>query len=177
MIMRSTMRRLVCLSALTGAVAAAAAACGKSGEQAPASAGGADTGAGGAQAVALKHYTGNPDSARVGRALFVRYNCYGCHGGLAGGAMGPSLRDTIWKYGGSDSAIYMSIAQGRPLGMPKWGGVIPPAQIHLLVDYIKSLRTDAEPKFFFVQIDSNGTVIPPQGNSVTATVSGGAQTQ
>ena len=124
----------------------------------------------GTTGVTLKHYTGNPDSARQGRALFVRYNCYGCHGGLAGGAMGPSLRDTVWKYGGSDSSIFLSIAQGRPLGMPKWGGIIPPAEIHLLVDYIKSLRTDAEPKFFFVQIDSNGTVVAPTGNGVTATV-------
>jgi mono/diheme cytochrome c family protein len=163
--------RLVCLSAMTAAVSLAACTGGEKPSSAGTPAGGADTGAGtAAQAVALKHYTGNPDSARMGRALFVRYNCYGCHGGLAGGAMGPSLRDTIWKYGGSDSAIYLSILQGRPMGMPTWGGVIPPAQIHLLVDYIKSLRTDAEPKFFFVQIDSAGKVIAPSGNTVTATV-------
>lgn len=134
----------------------------------PAMAGAGDTT--GATTVALKHYTGNPDSARMGRGLFLRYNCYGCHGGLAGGAMGPSLRDTIWKYGGTDSAIAMSIEQGRPLGMPKWGGIIQPDQVHLLVDYIKSLRTDAEPKFFFIQIDSSGKIVLPSGNGVSATI-------
>jgi mono/diheme cytochrome c family protein len=155
------------------------AAC-KGGEKAAPPAGsamgaGADTGA--ASAVALTHYTGNPDSARMGRGLFIRYNCIGCHGGLAGGAMGPSLRDTIWKYGGSDSAIAMSIEQGRPLGMPKWGGIIQPDQVHLLVDYIKSLRTDAEPKFFFIQIDSNGKIVLPSGNGVSATIALGGTTQ
>jgi len=165
-IMHPTMRRLVCLSVMTGAVVTAACKGGERSSAVP-PAGGPDTAAPG---VVLAHYTGNADSARKGRALFVRYNCYGCHGGLAGGAMGPSLRDTIWKYGGSDSSIFLSIEQGRPLGMPTWGGIIPPAEIHLLVDYIKSLRTDAEPKFFFVQIDSNGTVVAPAGDSVTATV-------
>src|SRR5207248_9628605 len=33
-----------------------------------------------------------------GRRLFVQYNCSGCHGGRAGGGMGPSLRDQIWIY-------------------------------------------------------------------------------
>jgi len=162
----SSTTRLVCLSATIGAVAVAACKGPDQSASHPSAAGPDSATAG----VALTHYTGNPDSAREGRALFLRYNCYGCHGGLAGGAMGPSLRDTIWKYGGSDSSIALSIAQGRPLGMPKWAGIIPPAQIRLLVDYIKSLRTDAEPKFFFVQIDSNGNVVAPTGNSVTATV-------
>lgn len=139
----------------------------------PGMAGGNDSA--GTNAVALKHYTGNPDSARMGRGLFIRYNCYGCHGGLAGGAMGPSLRDTIWKYGGTEEAITASITQGRPLGMPKWGGIIPPDQIHLLVDYIQSLRTDAEPKFFFIQIDSSGKIVLPPGNGVSGAVTAAAQ--
>jgi mono/diheme cytochrome c family protein len=166
--------RLVVVSVVTAGILAAA--C-KGKEVAPggaAAAAGSDTGTS-ATAVSLRHYTGNPDSARMGRALFVRYNCYGCHGGLAGGAMGPSLRDTIWKYGGSDSSIFLSISQGRPLGMPTWKGVIPDEQIRRIIDYIHSLRTDAEPKFFFVQIDSNGTVIPPAGNGVNATVAAAAQ--
>jgi cytochrome c oxidase cbb3-type subunit 3 len=172
-----TSGRLAWLSVMALGVGIGAAAC-KEKEQAPASAStaGGDT----SQAtttVALKHYEGNPDSARKGRGYFIKYNCYGCHGGLAGGAMGPSLRDTIWKYGGSDSSIALSISQGRPLGMPTWKGVIPPEQITLIVDYIKSLRTDAEPKFFFVQLDSNGTVVLPTGNTVSATISASGATQ
>jgi cytochrome c551/c552 len=166
--------RLVWLLGTTACVLVAACK-GKEGQEHTTVVAGADT----AEAVvAVKHFTGNRDSARLGRGYFLKYNCYGCHGGLAGGAMGPSLRDTIWKYGGSDSSIALSIAQGRPLGMPTWHGVIPPEQIRLLVDYIKSLRTDAEPKFFFVQLDSNGSVVLPSGNGVNASIAAtGAATQ
>jgi mono/diheme cytochrome c family protein len=103
----------------------------------------------GVATVALHPFNGDPKVASEGRALFLRYNCYSCHGGLAGGAMGPSLRDTVWKYGGTDSAIYNSIHDGRPLGMPTWSGLLSPQQIKTLVVYITSLRTAAEPKFFW----------------------------
>jgi cytochrome c oxidase cbb3-type subunit III len=64
--------------------------------------------------------------------------------------MGPSLRDTVWKYGGTDSAIAMSIRDGRPMGMPMWKPILADSQIRNLVTYIRSLRTSAEPKFFFI---------------------------
>ena len=113
---------------------------------------GATTSAGGeaAPSVAMRPFHGDPQQARLGRYLFVRDNCYGCHGGLAGGAMGPSLRDTVWKYGGSDQQIYASIHDGRPMGMPTWGSSLTPGQIRALVTYIRSLRTSAEPQFFFI---------------------------
>ena len=80
-----------------------------------------------------------------GRTLFVRFNCSGCHGGRAGGGMGPSLRDEVWIYGGSDAEIFDSIAQGRAHGMPAWGSKLPEDQVWKLVAYIRSLRTPAEP--------------------------------
>src|SRR5689334_16050995 len=55
-----------------------------------------------------------------GRNLFVQYNCAGCHGGHAGGGMGPSLRDQDWIYGSSDGQVFASIAEGRAHGMPAW---------------------------------------------------------
>jgi cytochrome c oxidase cbb3-type subunit 3 len=87
--------------------------------------------------------------------LFLQNNCYGCHGGLAGGGMGPSLRDTVWKFGGSDSAIYRSIHDGRPMGMPTWGKSLSPSDMKTLVVYIKSLRSTAEPKLFFWAANSD----------------------
>ncbi|MCW8195836.1 c-type cytochrome [Proteobacteria bacterium 005FR1] len=81
-----------------------------------------------------------------GRRLFVWYNCYGCHGGRAGGGMGPSLRDETWLYGGKDQDIYNSIAEGRPHGMPAWGPKLPQEQIWKLTAYIQSLGTPLEPK-------------------------------
>lgn len=97
----------------------------------------------------LRPFTGDPHVARQGRALFLKFNCYSCHGGLAGGGMGPSLRDTSWKYNGTDEAIYKSIHDGRPFGMPTWGNTLTPDQIRTLVIYIKSLRTTGEPTFFW----------------------------
>ena len=99
--------------------------------------------------IPLHDFHGDAKLAVDGRQLFLKYNCYGCHGGLAGGAMGPSLRDTTWKYGGSDSVIYKTIHDGRPMGMPAWGGALSDAQIKALIIYIHSLRTKAEPQFFF----------------------------
>jgi cytochrome c oxidase cbb3-type subunit III len=80
-----------------------------------------------------------------GYRLFNWYNCSGCHGGHAGGGMGPSLRDTSWIYGNRDDQIFDSIAQGRSNGMPAWGSKIPEDQIWQLVTYIKSMRTPQEP--------------------------------
>jgi cytochrome c oxidase cbb3-type subunit III len=80
-----------------------------------------------------------------GRDLFVRMNCSGCHGGRAGGGMGPSLRDVDWLYGSTDAQIFASIAEGRAHGMPSWGTYLPEDQIWKLVAYVKSLRTPDEP--------------------------------
>ena len=81
-----------------------------------------------------------------GRKLFVRFNCSGCHGGRAGGGMGPSLRDVDWIYGNSDAQIFSSIAQGRAHGMPSWQTRLTADQTWKLVAYIKSLRTRNEPE-------------------------------
>lgn len=90
-------------------------------------------------------YTGNPGAASEGRQLFVQYNCSGCHGGRAGGGMGPSLRDSAWIYGNSDAQIYDSIFEGRPNGMPTWGAKISADQIWKIVSYIRTLGTPQEP--------------------------------
>lgn len=84
-------------------------------------------------------------AAVEGRRLFRWYNCEGCHGGRAGGGMGPSLRDADWLYGAGGQEIFNSIAHGRAHGMPAWGTKIPASQIWLLVSYIHSLNTSMEP--------------------------------
>ena len=78
-------------------------------------------------------------AAEAGATLFTGMNCDGCHGGGAVGAVGPSLTDGRWRYGGTDADIFRSIAEGRPKGMPAFGGVLQPAMIWRLVAYIKSL--------------------------------------
>jgi cytochrome c oxidase cbb3-type subunit III len=93
----------------------------------------------------LNPYATDPVALQDGRRLFDWYNCSGCHGGHAGGGMGPSLRDESWAYGNQDTQIFDSIAQGRSKGMPAWGTKIPQDQIWQLVAYIKSMRTPEEP--------------------------------
>lgn len=90
-------------------------------------------------------YNGDAVALQDGRRLFDWYNCSGCHGGHAGGGMGPSLRDPVWLYGNRDDQIFDSIAQGRSEGMPAWGTKIPETQIWELVAYIKSMGTPQEP--------------------------------
>jgi cytochrome c oxidase cbb3-type subunit 3 len=104
--------------------------------------------------IAQRAFNGDQQAAVAGRQSFIKYNCYGCHGGLAGGAMGPSLRDDEWKYGGTDEAILASLHQGRPAGMPAWKGVASEEELRNMVVYIRSLRSPAEPTFFFAVGDT-----------------------
>ena len=83
--------------------------------------------------------TNDAKAAEAGATLFTGMNCDGCHGGGAVGAVGPSLTDGRWRYGGTDADIFRSIAEGRPKGMPAFGGVLQPAMIWRLVAYLKSL--------------------------------------
>jgi cytochrome c oxidase cbb3-type subunit 3 len=95
---------------------------------------------------ATNPYAGDRTATAEGRQLFVRFNCSGCHGGRAGGGMGPSLRDVDWIYGSRDAQLYSSIAEGRAHGMPSWQPRLTPGQIWKLVTYIKALRTRNEPQ-------------------------------
>jgi cytochrome c oxidase cbb3-type subunit 3 len=90
-------------------------------------------------------YAGDRTVLADGRRLFNWYNCSGCHGDHGGGGMGPSLRDSLWYYGGDDAALYGSITQGRDKGMPAWGSKVPPDQVWRIVTYIRSMRTPDEP--------------------------------
>jgi cytochrome c oxidase cbb3-type subunit 3 len=90
-------------------------------------------------------HAGDAEAAAEGRQFFVGFNCGGCHSSYAGGGMGPSLRDSLWIYGSSDVQIFSTIAEGRPYGMPAWGGRIPDDLIWKIVTYINTLGTDEEP--------------------------------
>jgi cytochrome c oxidase cbb3-type subunit 3 len=91
-------------------------------------------------------YEASAGAAAEGRELFVQMNCSGCHGGRAGGGMGPSLRDVDWLYGSTPAQVFSSIAEGRAHGMPAWGTHLPNDQIWKLVTYIQTLRTPMEPQ-------------------------------
>jgi len=90
-------------------------------------------------------YSGDRSVLADGRRLFNWYNCSGCHGDHGGGGMGPSLRDSLWYYGGDEASIFASITEGRQHGMPSWGSKLPANDIWRIVTYIKSMRTAYEP--------------------------------
>jgi cytochrome c oxidase cbb3-type subunit 3 len=96
--------------------------------------------AGGAQSNVAEGIA-NPKAQDVqaGRQLFVKLNCADCHGFTAKGAMGPSLVDKYWRYGGTPAQVFKSIYEGRPKGMPAWGAALSPNDIWQLVAYIESL--------------------------------------
>ncbi|HEY9027335.1 MAG TPA: cytochrome c [Burkholderiaceae bacterium] len=80
-----------------------------------------------------------------GKRLYRWYNCSGCHA-AGGGSIGPPLMDARWRYGGETPQIVQSILQGRPGGMPAFGGRIPDEQAWKIAAYVRSmsgqLRTD-----------------------------------
>jgi len=83
-------------------------------------------------------YDGNAYALSQGQRLYTWFNCAGCHAN-GGGGMGPPLMDTTWIYGSAPAQIYRSIVEGRPNGMPSWGGRIPNEQVWMLVAYVRSM--------------------------------------
>lgn len=84
-------------------------------------------------------YDDNAWGMGEGKRLYTAYNCAGCHGVNGGGAIGPPLMDDEWIYGAKPDQIYATISQGRPDGMPSFGGHIPAQQIWQLVSYVRSM--------------------------------------
>jgi cytochrome c oxidase cbb3-type subunit III len=84
------------------------------------------------------HYEVNAYSLAEGKRLFGWYNCNGCHAN-GGGDKGPALMDEVWIYGAEPQNIYATIVEGRPNGMPSFGGHIPDDQVWQLVAYVRSM--------------------------------------
>lgn len=92
----------------------------------------------------VQHQSFNPlaqdaGAAARGRQLYTWFNCAGCHGARGGGGMGPPLLDDAWIYGNDPASIFQTIAQGRPNGMPAFGGNIPDEDIWSLELFIRTL--------------------------------------
>jgi cytochrome c oxidase cbb3-type subunit 3 len=83
-------------------------------------------------------YENNAYQLSEGKRLFSWFNCVGCHA-HGGGNIGPALMDDKWIYGGEIDAIYLTIAQGRPNGMPAFAGRIPEQQIWQIAAYVRSM--------------------------------------
>jgi cytochrome c oxidase cbb3-type subunit 3 len=93
-------------------------------------------------------YEENAYAVSQGKTLYNQFNCSGCHF-QGGGGIGPPLMDADWIYGSRPQNIYETITEGRPNGMPSFGGKIVPDQIWQIVAYVRSmsglLRKDVAP--------------------------------
>jgi cytochrome c oxidase cbb3-type subunit III len=83
-------------------------------------------------------YVRNAYAISQGKRLFDWFNCSGCHAN-GGGGIGPPLMDEEWRYGHTPEAIYATIVQGRPHGMPSYRGKIPEQQVWQLVAYVRAV--------------------------------------
>lgn len=83
-------------------------------------------------------YENQPDAAAEGRRLYHWFNCAGCHF-QGGGGMGPPLMDEEWIYGSEPANIFQSIIDGRPNGMPAFGGRISHDQAWKITVFVRSL--------------------------------------
>jgi cytochrome c oxidase cbb3-type subunit 3 len=93
--------------------------------------------------VDTRPHVDNPDEDNAyalaeGRRLFHWYNCVGCHA-EGGGGSGPALMDDVWIYGSDPANVFATIVQGRPNGMPAFGGRIPEKEVWELVAYVRSM--------------------------------------
>jgi len=99
-------------------------------------------------AVNVSMYDDNAFAVNEGKRLFRWYNCSGCHAN-GGGGIGPALTDSQWTYGSDPASLFDTIMQGRPNGMPSFGGHIPEDQVWKIVAYVRSmggaLRSDVAP--------------------------------
>jgi cytochrome c oxidase cbb3-type subunit III len=86
-------------------------------------------------------YEGDKKAIATGAQLFIAYNCIDCHGADGSGAMGPAFSDGRWHFGGTPGEVFESIYEGRPDGMPQWGGRISNDQIWMLTSYVRSLAS------------------------------------
>jgi len=80
--------------------------------------------------------------AEEGRRVYLRENCYACHGGRSGGGMGPNFRSERPEAGDLGEVV----REGAEGGMPAYP-TLTAADIANLGAYFRTLRTTSEPTF------------------------------
>jgi len=117
------------------------------------------------QAEVVSPYQENAWGIGEGKRLYSAYNCAPCHGVNGGGAIGPALIDDKWIYGGKSDQIYSTISQGRPNGMPSFGGHITTEQIWQLVAYVQAMSGQVEASIATSRNDDQMAALPESRQS------------
>lgn len=79
--------------------------------------------------------------AGEGRRLYLKLNCYGCHGMTAGGGMGPLIAHA------ERGDLREAVLQGEDEGMPSFSAYLNDTDIANLGAYLRSIGTPSEPTF------------------------------
>ena len=78
-----------------------------------------------------------------GRRLFLKLNCYLCHGGNAAGAIAPNIQ------GANIDDVYEATQEGEPFsGMPSFKKWTTYADVKNLTAYLDSIGTKSEPTWY-----------------------------
>jgi cytochrome c oxidase cbb3-type subunit 3 len=117
------------------------------------------------QADVISPYQENAWGIGEGKRLYSAFNCAPCHGVNGGGAIGPALIDDKWIYGGKSDQIYSTISQGRPNGMPSFGGHITTPQIWQLVAYVQAMSGQVEASIATSRNDDQMAALPESRQS------------
>jgi cytochrome c oxidase cbb3-type subunit III len=83
-------------------------------------------------------FEGDEQALADGKRLYNQFNCYACHA-AGGGAIGPPLMDGEWIYGSSAGNIFWTVVEGRPQGMPAFGGRVTEDQVWRITAYVRWL--------------------------------------
>ena len=86
-----------------------------------------------------------------GRRLFLKYNCYSCHGMRAEGGMGPPIAHK------DIDEVRSAVTFGREGGMRSFADFLDEKDVRRIAAYLKSIGTDKEPMFRDWWVD-----IPPK---------------
>jgi len=91
---------------------------------------------------------GDPAAVQRGKTYFEGFNCVGCHAANGAGGMGRALSDNrFFLYGSEPANVFLTIVQGRPNGMPAWGGTLPAEVVWDLVAYIEEISKAPHPQW------------------------------
>jgi cytochrome c oxidase cbb3-type subunit 3 len=89
-------------------------------------------------------YTGDAAAIAEGQQVFLQI-CAACHKPDGSGLVGPSLVDPYWKYGDTDAALFETVSEGRPGGMPAWKSQLGTEKIWKALAYMATLPRSNAP--------------------------------
>ena len=81
------------------------------------------------------------NQAGEGRRLYLKLNCYSCHGMAGAGGMGPNIVHA------ERGDVSEAVLQGKDEGMPSYRAYVTSTDVTNLALYLRSIGTADEPKF------------------------------